>query len=82
MIFSAILFVGAAMFVIGYALWEARRVSRLTLTEASSIGVAAIIVLLLFLLLFFRTLHYVDTATSNQIAAADVEPACYFVSRD
>jgi len=57
MMFSAILFVCGAMFVIAYALWEARRVSRLTVTEASGIGVAAVIVLLLFLLLVSRSLQ-------------------------
>ena len=57
MMFSAILFVCGAMFVIAYALWEARRVSRLTVTEASGIGVAAVIVLSVFLLLMSRSLQ-------------------------
>jgi hypothetical protein len=57
MMFSATLFVGGAVLVIAYSLWAARRVSRLSVTEASGIGAAALIVLVVFLLLVFKSLH-------------------------
>jgi hypothetical protein len=53
--FAVILFVGGAIFIVAYSLWEVRSVSSLTLRQAAAVATAALIVLLVFLFILLRT---------------------------
>jgi hypothetical protein len=55
--FAVILFVGGAIFVVAYSLWEVRSVSSITVAQAAGVGTAALIVLLVFFLILSRSMH-------------------------
>jgi len=48
------IFLGAAVFVLAYVMWETRIVYRLTASEALAVGGATLIVILLCLLFLFK----------------------------
>ena len=47
-------FLGAALFVIVYVMWETRIVYKLTASEAAGVGAATLIVILLCALFLFK----------------------------
>jgi hypothetical protein len=57
MMFAVIIFVGGAIFVVAYSLWEMRSISNITLGQAAGVGTAALIVLLALFFILSRTVH-------------------------
>ncbi len=55
--FAVIIFVGGAILVVAYSLWEVRFVSSITFGQAAGVGTAALIVLLALLFILSRSVH-------------------------
>ena len=64
--FLVSVFLVGAMFVIAYGMWEVRYVYNLTAGQATGVGIAMLIVILLCVLLLFKACAHVALAPTNR----------------